>query len=58
LNWSLLFMDERELWHDSAVAVSRRRKWLYGFLLGLVCWGIFVLWAGLIERIFAGFVSF
>lgn len=58
LNWGLLFVDERQLWHRSAVAIPRWRKWLYGFLLGLVCWAIFALWGSLMNLIFAGFVSF
>lgn len=46
VTWPLLLVDETVLWSRTPHPISRRRKLLYGMLIGPICWIIFVLWSG------------
>jgi hypothetical protein len=45
----LLFVDEQRLWAATARPRTRWRKAIYGVVLGLVCWAVFVGWAALLP---------
>jgi hypothetical protein len=45
----LLFVDERRVWAATTRPQTAWRKAIYGVVLGLVCWAVFVGWAALLP---------
>lgn len=58
LSMLLLVMDERSLWDQSDRQISFRRKLWYGFLLGIACWIIFIVWGTAMDYLFDGYSAF